>query len=157
MKFTDYFEFSPTDSENNTAFVGDGVLEGSMDFEFNLKGLSDKGVRCNVEFCFHESNIYMNILVAYKPARLNFEIQHTHRLYTNLSDKYKRESIEYRLHSQEKYNDEIYYRFKPSQDTIDAYYDLVGDDFIDELFGYYYDVSKLFRTMIVKMFETRSR
>lgn len=157
MKFTDYFEFSPTDSENHTSFEGDGILTGSMDFEFNLKGLSDNGMKCNVEFCFHESNIYINVLVLYRPAKLHVEIQHTHRLYTKLQDKYQADSIQYRLHSQEKYDDEIYYKFIPSQDTIDAYYDLVGDDFIDELFDYYYDITKLFRQLIVKMFETRSR
>lgn len=157
MKFTDYFEFSPIDSENHTSFEGDGALEGSMDFKFNLKGLSNNDVKCDVEFCFHESNIYISIMVSYKPAKLYVGVQHTHRFYTKLQDLHKTDSVQYRLHSQEKYDDEIYYKFIPSQDTIDAYYDFVGDDFIDELFDYYYDISKLFRQLIIKMFETRSR
>lgn len=154
MSFTDKFTFSGLDSENLTSISDDGILSGHMVFSFNYGDTkSDDKVSYNVEFVFYETSILMSLLVQYKDARFIKELQKSKRFYTNLKDMYGKESNEYKKYSQEKYVNDIFYRFRPNMDVVDAFFDLVGFDYIDNLVNEHFgELNNVLRQTIVKIF-----
>lgn len=145
MRFLDCFTYSSIDSEWDAS--------GTMKFRFNLDN-AEGPFEANVDFMVEETNIWINFMVRYKPARFFRDLQLKKQFYTSLSEpSFKRADIE--RYSQEKHESEIFSVIRGSDDHELSYYDL-GEDFFNDTIDDLGGIKSIFHALTKKIFETRS-
>mgnify|MGYP001390933468 CR=1 FL=1 len=144
MKFLDYFHYSAIDSE------WDADMK-RMQFRFILNGTDDT-FESNVDFMAEDSNIWINFMVRYKPAKFFREKEYKKQFYTNLSSpSFNQNDIA--KYSQEKYTKEI---FSVITDDPEYAYINLDDDFFNDTIDDLGGIKSIFYDLTKKIFETRS-
>jgi hypothetical protein len=133
MQFTDYFKYDDILSENNLPSSRDpsGYLKLKFTYAPKINGIS-----YDVDFLFHSSSIFLSLWIDTQPASSKFRHEFTFSCSAD-REEYK-----------EKFN-----RLHNKMDTIDAYFDVIEEEYINKIIDRNGGLEMIFQETLKKMLE----